>query len=74
MVGAGAGRARPVEEKKGADKGIDGRIYIHDEAADRGAGKQAITKLGFSLPEVDDHSCWSLEDSTPATYYASSCE
>src|SRR5204863_4862084 len=22
--------ARPVEEKKGADKGIDGRIYFHD--------------------------------------------
>jgi DNA modification methylase len=25
--------ARPVEGKKGADKGIDGRIYFHDEAA-----------------------------------------
>jgi len=24
--------ARPVEQKKGADKGIDGRIYFHDEA------------------------------------------
>ena len=24
--------ARPVEEKKGADKGIDGRIHFHDEA------------------------------------------
>ncbi|MFN2375293.1 MAG: site-specific DNA-methyltransferase [Candidatus Binatia bacterium] len=23
--------ARPVEEKKGADKGIDGRIYFHDD-------------------------------------------
>jgi len=23
--------ARPVEEKKGADKGIDGRLYFHDE-------------------------------------------
>ncbi len=23
--------ARPVEQKKGADKGIDGRIYFHDE-------------------------------------------
>jgi len=23
--------ARPVDEKKGADKGIDGRIYFHDE-------------------------------------------
>ena len=25
--------ARPVEQKKGADKGIDGRIYFYDEAA-----------------------------------------
>ncbi len=24
--------ARPVEQKKGADKGIDGRLYFHDEA------------------------------------------
>ena len=24
--------ARPVEQKKGADKGIDGRIFFHDEA------------------------------------------
>ncbi|MBM4284011.1 MAG: site-specific DNA-methyltransferase [Deltaproteobacteria bacterium] len=24
--------ARPVEQKKGADKGIDGRMYFHDEA------------------------------------------
>jgi DNA modification methylase len=24
--------ARPVEQKKGSDKGIDGRIYFHDEA------------------------------------------
>jgi site-specific DNA-methyltransferase (adenine-specific) len=24
--------ARPAEQKKGADKGIDGRIYFHDEA------------------------------------------
>lgn len=31
--------ARPVEEKKGADKGIDGRLYFHDE------GKGGKTKL-----------------------------
>ena len=24
-------RARPVEQKKGADRGIDGRLYFHDE-------------------------------------------
>jgi len=23
--------ARPIEQKKGADKGIDGRLYFHDE-------------------------------------------
>ena len=27
--------ARPVEQKKGADKGIDGRIFFHDEAESR---------------------------------------
>jgi DNA modification methylase len=26
-------QARPTEQKKGADQGIDGRIYFHDEAA-----------------------------------------
>ncbi len=31
--------ARPVEEKKGADKGIDGRLYFHDET---GKTKQII--------------------------------
>lgn len=25
--------ARPVEQKKGADKGIDGRLYFHDDVA-----------------------------------------
>ncbi|MGD0266195.1 MAG: DNA methyltransferase [Candidatus Methylomirabilota bacterium] len=30
--------ARPVEQKKGADKGIDGRLYFHDE------GKGGLTK------------------------------
>ena len=27
--------ARPVEQKKGSDKGIDGRLYFHDEAEGR---------------------------------------
>jgi DNA modification methylase len=27
--------ARPVEQKKGADKGIDGRIYFHDGSTDQ---------------------------------------
>lgn len=33
--------ARPVEGKKGADKGIDGRIYFHDEA-NNGDTKQVV--------------------------------
>jgi len=33
--------ARPVEQKKGADKGIDGRLYFHDEA-DNKKTKQII--------------------------------
>lgn len=34
----GLARARPVEQKKGADRGIDGRLYFHDE------GKSGKTK------------------------------
>ena len=33
--------ARPVEQKKGADRGIDGRLYFHDEAKG-GKTKQII--------------------------------
>jgi len=33
--------ARPVEQKKGADKGIDGRLFFHDEG-ERGKTKQVI--------------------------------
>lgn len=35
--------ARPVEQKKGADKGIDGRIYFHDDP--RGKTKQIILSV-----------------------------
>jgi len=35
--------ARPVEQKKGSDKGIDGRIYFHDEA--KGKTKQVILSV-----------------------------
>jgi len=35
--------ARPVEGKKGADKGIDGRIYFHDDAS--GSTKQIILSV-----------------------------
>lgn len=34
--------ARPVEQKKGADKGIDGRLYFHDEKDSKGKTKQII--------------------------------
>ena len=48
--------ARPVEQKKGADKGIDGRIYFHDEPRG-GKTKQVIlsVKAGkASVPHVRD--------------------
>jgi site-specific DNA-methyltransferase (adenine-specific) len=35
--------ARPVDQKKGADKGIDGRLYFHDEAG--GETKQVIISV-----------------------------
>lgn len=41
--------ARPVEQKKGADKGIDGRIYFHDERG--GKTKQIILSVkGGNIP------------------------
>jgi SAM-dependent methyltransferase len=36
--------ARPVEQKKGADKGIDGRLYFHDEA-EGGKTKQVVLSV-----------------------------
>ena len=36
--------ARPTEQKKGSDKGIDGRIYFHDEAKG-GKTKQVILSV-----------------------------
>jgi hypothetical protein len=45
--------ARPVEEKKGADKGIDGRIFFHDEGAG-GKTKQIILSVkGGHLKATD---------------------
>lgn len=35
--------ARPAEQKKGPDKGIDGRLYFHDEA--KGKTKQIILQV-----------------------------
>ncbi len=36
--------ARPVEQKKGADRGIDGRIFFHDEA-ESGKTKQVVISV-----------------------------
>jgi hypothetical protein len=48
--------ARPAEQKKGADRGIDGRLYFHDEAG--GAkSKQIILSVkggGVSVKDVRD--------------------
>lgn len=43
--------ARPAEQKKGADKGIDGRLYFHDEGAG-GKTKQIVfsVKAGKTGP------------------------
>jgi len=50
--------ARPVEQKKGADKGIDGRLYFHDEAdTAKAKTKQIIisVKAGHvSVPYIRD--------------------
>ena len=48
--------ARPSEQKKGADKGIDGRLYFHDENGG-GKTKQVIlsVKAGrTSVPHIRD--------------------
>jgi len=50
--------ARPVEQKKGADKGIDGRLYFHDEADSSNAKTKQIiisVKAGHvSVPYIRD--------------------
>ena len=48
--------ARPTEQKKGADKGIDGRLYFHDEA-EGGKTKQIIFSVkggGLKAQDVRD--------------------
>jgi DNA modification methylase len=47
--------ARPVEQKKGADRGIDGRLYFHDDNS--GKSRQIIFSVkagGLSVPQVRD--------------------
>jgi len=41
--------ARPVDEKKGADKGIDGRVYFQDE---KGAAKEIILSVKAGKTQV----------------------
>ncbi|HEX9751377.1 MAG TPA: DNA methyltransferase [candidate division Zixibacteria bacterium] len=48
--------ARPAEQKKGADQGIDGRLYFHDEGA-KGSTKQIVLSVksgGVSVKDVRD--------------------
>jgi len=44
--------ARPTEQKKGSDKGIDGRIYFHDEA-EGGKTKQVVLSVKAGHTSVD---------------------
>ncbi len=47
--------ARPVEQKKGADRGIDGRLYFHDD--DSGQSKQIIFSVkagGVTVSQIRD--------------------
>jgi len=37
--------ARPMEQKKGTDKGIDGRLYFHDEGSAKAKTKQIIISV-----------------------------
>ena len=45
--------ARPAEQKKGADQGIDGRLYFHDEGA-KGTTKQIILSVKSGGVKVGD--------------------
>lgn len=45
--------ARPAEQKKGADKGIDGRLYFHDEG-EGGKTKQIILSVKGGGVQVKD--------------------
>lgn len=53
--------ARPVEQKKGADKGIDGSLYFHDEAGEKTkrvisavkSGKMHVTQVRELMAVVE---------------------
>jgi DNA modification methylase len=44
--------ARPVEQKKGADRGIDGRLYFHDDES--GKTKQIVLSVKSGRVSVSD--------------------
>jgi len=47
--------ARPTEQKKGADRGIDGRLYFHDDES--GKSKQILFSVkagGVTVPQIRD--------------------
>jgi DNA-binding transcriptional MerR regulator len=47
--------ARPADQKKGADRGIDGRLYFHDD--DSGQSKQIIFSVkagGVTVSQIRD--------------------
>ncbi|MGA2217825.1 MAG: DNA methyltransferase [Terracidiphilus sp.] len=47
--------ARPADQKKGADRGIDGRLYFHDDNS--GQSKQIVFSVkagGVSVPQIRD--------------------
>jgi len=47
--------ARPIEQRKGADKGIDGRIYFHDEADNKKTKtKQVVISVKSGTVSVKD--------------------
>ena len=46
--------ARPVVEKKGADRGIDGRLYFHDDPAKPNATQQIVFSVKSGTTGVKD--------------------
>jgi hypothetical protein len=47
--------ARPIEQKKGADKGIDGKLYFHDESDKKKARtKQIVLSVKSGSVSVKD--------------------
>jgi hypothetical protein len=47
--------ARPVEQKRGADRGVDGRLYFHDESdSAKAKTKQIITSVKAGHISVKD--------------------